>query len=455
MNPLIISKRLNFIVAGKHSTSKSSFFVEIPAIAPKIGNHFDVRGGEISFYPINKGVQPVNNADKWIREGRQTIKPGKFAALLTYYNIEGGYERVNSLNSFVETLANKIKGDEQIDGIRISSNVSDIYKMQTSDEAGYQLVNSCMRPESHHDCRKYSEFYNHIPGLRIVYKTDSSGLVFRALLWPVKHDGQNRLFLDRIYGDDKINSSLHSLAIGRDWLYRKFDSDTILLNDERVNEITYFSQDCSFVEYGEENGSAYVDTMRHVDDNTFSNARGKSIDNCEGHYFGGGCSCYSCGCEIDEDDAYSNNNGETFCSDCFYDRYFYCEKCGETYNNEDQISFNGSSYCEDCANEKGIHECSDCDGTSDTCYCVDGDYYCEECYCDKFTRCEGCDEDYENSDVKEGPDGKYYCPDCYSEKFTECAECADDFEDVTEGPDGKSYCDECYDKLFAVRLISF
>ena len=61
--------------------------------------------------------------------------------------------------------------------------------------------------------------------------------------------------------------------------------------------------------------------------------------------------CDSCGRELDEDEWWTDPNGNICCEDCFYDECFTCEQCGETMWHEDAIEINDGYYCYSCAEE--------------------------------------------------------------------------------------------------------
>jgi hypothetical protein len=52
-------------------------------------------------------------------------------------------------------------------------------------------------------------------------------------------------------------------------------------------------------------------------------------------YSGGKYQCYCCDCRLDEDDRYTDNDSDSFCSDCYHDRYAYCDESGEECLRED------------------------------------------------------------------------------------------------------------------------
>lgn len=105
--------------------------------------------------------------------------------------------------------------------------------------------------------------------------------------------------------------------------------------------------------------------------------------------------CAGCGDWRHETDLTVGIDEESYCEDCFNDRFIYCQRCGRMEYMEDSIYIddNGSWYCsEDCAERAGYYRCADCgewtDETSyvenygDVCYnCIDRGGYmcCDEC----------------------------------------------------------------------------
>lgn len=55
-----------------------------------------------------------------------------------------------------------------------------------------------------------------------------------------------------------------------------------------------------------------------------------SLEEYAGAYF-----CYLCDCELDEDDIWSDPDGEALCYDCWHERYFACYMCNETFEWEE------------------------------------------------------------------------------------------------------------------------
>jgi len=129
-----------------------------------------------------------------------------------------------------------------------------------------------------------------------------------------------------------------------------------------------------------------------------------------------GAVCFACEGEVDEDDAYFFND-DRYCPECFYERAFYCERCGDVWdNNEAWISPDGTSYCHDCFDTK-------------------------------YFKCYYCNETYSLDERLNDPDGDACCNNCWNDKFFECERCEDTHDnDDRADCDDEVICEECYDK---------
>lgn len=81
--------------------------------------------------------------------------------------------------------------------------------------------------------------------------------------------------------------------------------------------------------------------------------------------------CDSCGTVLQTDDAIYGPDYEYRCSDCHYELYFECNRCGETYRQRSRHYYDGTGedYCADCYGEV-VSECEpDYDNGSIESYC--------------------------------------------------------------------------------------
>lgn len=126
--------------------------------------------------------------------------------------------------------------------------------------------------------------------------------------------------------------------------------------------------------------------------------------------------CCHCGSIIDEEDARSDEAGDTYCENCYSDLYTVCDSCGHELYRQDAVL-------------------------------VEGDYVCESCAQDAV-RCELCGEFVWLDDAyaygTEGDDGSV-CSSCVRAwNLVQCADCgsyvhANDVHTVA----GEDYCEAC------------
>lgn len=58
--------------------------------------------------------------------------------------------------------------------------------------------------------------------------------------------------------------------------------------------------------------------------------------------------CSACDSEVDEGELWFSPDGDPYCYDCWSDRFFTCECCGEVYDDYKLYWFNEEPYCETC-----------------------------------------------------------------------------------------------------------
>lgn len=98
--------------------------------------------------------------------------------------------------------------------------------------------------------------------------------------------------------------------------------------------------------------------------------------------------CDNCGRVTDKDSTYSDDNGGSYCENCYSDLFSNCEECNDSINRDDAI------YVEDV-----------------------GDF-CRSCYNNLYEKCEDCHKDILRSEA-EAFNYKNYCHDCFQQKFKE------------------------------------
>jgi len=409
-------------------------------------NYFSLRGKVVYCHP-KPAEQQFNSDGTWKRDGRVEMKLSKFInAYLTDVKVKNYLDNseitdksliTKVINRWTELIISN-SNDNEINP-QISDKPSEIYRMQNHPRnISGDLDGSCMRPESGHGCKYYSEFYDMIENLKVVYETKDDKLRYRALLWQVYSEttGKFETLLDRVYGTEGVATELREWANEKGY-FTKSNSHEIYPYYVEISD--------DAVEYLLEEGTPYMDTLISLC--TCKNRIGSGIceefglQNSDGIALNdsGYCSCSSCGYRMHEDDAYYDDDHDVYCSSCWHDRYFYCYKCSNATSHDEGVVYEGDSYCERCAERKGIVSCEFCDDTT-TDYHVTTDGECMCCYCAErkgYDNCYNCDEFDELEKVMIDGTERDVCSGCASEIIvhTHC-----DVIDIS--CDGNN-CDEC------------
>lgn len=160
-----------------------------------------------------------------------------------------------------------------------------------------------------------------------------------------------------------------------------------------------------------------ADMKADIEDNSYFIGCSHECINTDRHYV----YCSHCNKGLSEDAAYSDDNGEAYCEECYNNRYTHCQECDtQVYTNE---------------------------------ICSDG--LCEACYHDKYTSCERCGYDVEITDAVT-INGVDYHDTCAEKEFYICAEkefyiCSDCGDYITSGDEAEKdddwFCPDCYEKV--------
>ena len=111
-------------------------------------------------------------------------------------------------------------------------------------------------------------------------------------------------------------------------------------------------------------------------------------------------------------DGSNHYDNSAYCGNCFTDlNLWFCEGCEDYFEEDDIASCGANYYCEPCANTKGFYKCESCNNWEQGTHGVCDDTYCSDCFYDRFFYCEDCGENYSNDDCISTDDG-CYCPDC-------------------------------------------
>jgi len=125
--------------------------------------------------------------------------------------------------------------------------------------------------------------------------------------------------------------------------------------------------------------------------------------------------CVSCGSAVHEDDAYSDDNGETYCEHCFHEIFLQCEDCGDITCKDDVVFIEDSEIyvCQNCASRR-YYRCETCNEyrTLDGMQIFDDNAYCENCFDEIADYCEDCNEAFYIEDLTAVGDSGPLCEDC-------------------------------------------
>lgn len=149
--------------------------------------------------------------------------------------------------------------------------------------------------------------------------------------------------------------------------------------------------------------------------------------------------CISCGQMLDE-------SSSLVCEDC--SAQVRCERCDELVDREDAYRDDyGDWYCSDC-----VEFCDDCNEVIfpyQNKYDVGGDgYVCSQCYENNYGICEFCDDTYRNDELIE-IDGRVYCSCCREEMCAPCSRCGEIHatNNMIELDNGDYICESCENEL--------
>lgn len=120
--------------------------------------------------------------------------------------------------------------------------------------------------------------------------------------------------------------------------------------------------------------------------------------------------------------------------------------------------YDGEWYCEDCASDLEYQRCEHCGYVSDdNLVGLDDEVLCEDCYNDRYFTCDSCGDIFYQDEAYRNADGDYYCHDCYNDYYVECYECGVEIEreDAFFDDYGDAFCEECYHNNFDGKIKNY
>lgn len=224
--------------------------------------------GLISFWPVNRGDQPLNEDGKWVRKGRQDMRISAWVKTALNPKI---IKRLadKDFNEF-STLFKRAEKAEQLkcDILSGEEDINDIYG--ESNFANGSQTGSCMFGE------KVGEFYEQM-GADIVVCRDGNGkLVGRAILWPViefKNISKSARFLDRIYSEGPEYTSFIQQWADSQGFVRKTHQNRDSKNNFTFGDVQFFENVTLKAPYGIHgiDFHPYLDTFTRLSEVYFYN----------------------------------------------------------------------------------------------------------------------------------------------------------------------------------------
>jgi len=221
--------------------------------------HFTIiADGTMTYTP--KGKRTImNRNNKWVKDGRQSIKYGK--------GLRKMLVQANMLidDRAIEVMCNSLKSRYTFDHELKLVTGYDIAKAYNGKNHGDSqsigtLGSSCMK---HMECQDYFEIYTENPDkVSLLVAVDKNGRTMaRAIIWLTECGTR---FMDRIYGNDAAIAKFKSYAKDKGWLHKHKQS----YSDSRmVNAVGVMVEKELRVELNNSTNRQYpyMDTMKYTD----------------------------------------------------------------------------------------------------------------------------------------------------------------------------------------------
>jgi formylmethanofuran dehydrogenase subunit E len=162
-----------------------------------------------------------------------------------------------------------------------------------------------------------------------------------------------------------------------------------------------------------------------------------------------GTTCSNCDCECEDD--HQSYEGTIYCSECFNDRYSYCEHCDEYSNSNDFSNVDDEYVCHSCARD--ANECDKCSkSTFERLNSVSSEDWCQECTDNHSSTCDHCSDTVPANDTQSVGDDTW-CDSCVISDAVSCAECSETLpRDDAKTAQGEYYCEGCFETVEQLEL---
>jgi hypothetical protein len=358
----------------------------------EFGNYITTRGSMFSYLPNGREHKVNEETGRWLRDGRQEMRPAKLARKLITEKAISSY----LTDADFEKFANQVKaylsivGDEDGEGKSLTfkivsgEEIRDKYHERNYSDVmgkGSNLWGSCMRYDG---CKDYFNIYVQNPNkISLLVAEDTEGKVLgRALLWNFD-DGTKGM--DTIYASDSVIEAMKDWAMDHDYIFKasqschheSFDRNADGYNDNMYKTTTLDKYEFDYYPYMDtmrflsSNGKITNEWCRHTVDKTLRSTGGRweEYENDE-----------------DDDDRVELENGD-FCDQddaihldyVAYDGtrrrgYYHYEECVTTarddwYHEDDATQIGGRWYAKDDSDLVWVEEIDDYALMDDTVMC--------------------------------------------------------------------------------------
>jgi len=305
------------------------------AITTEHVNYLTLRGdGTISYLP--KGKEHVVNDGRWARDNRQNGRPATIIKKLLTPKAQKLFKDTE-YEAFVNSYKSECDREKVTFYLRPNVEIPDVYDMRR--ESGGTLGDSCMNGDV-----EYLDIYKYCKDLRILTLVNGEGLLSgRALVWNVKIDGEDAVFLDRFYvAKDHYCELFIEYANDNGWWRKKqytsqANKTSWIKNGVNRDFFITIHTPTEFDYY------PYIDTFCYGGDGWLSNDEDKDRE-YEYVQTGGEreyrerIECAVCNEYIDEDDAVYIQRGRYNNQYIHRDYAVYCETdCLDYYEQDDNI----------------------------------------------------------------------------------------------------------------------
>lgn len=206
------------------------YMLDSDAITNEFCNYITTRGTMLSYLPNGREHKINLENGRWLRDGRQEMKPAKLARKLFIQKYLDAFTDAD-----FETFGNKVRaylgivGDEDGEGRNITldvisgSKIRDAYHHSSYSYAlgdGTNLHGSCMRSG---DAQDYFGIYekNEDVVQMLVAKDTEGKILGRALLWTFDNGDKG---MDTVYGPNIIEQVMKEWAIDNGYYYKSSQS---------------------------------------------------------------------------------------------------------------------------------------------------------------------------------------------------------------------------------------